>query len=172
MHRDFTPEGQALGRHERERAELAAGRMRCDRQNAQEVNIGVPSAARRPGSWRAQTRCRRRTRHAGRFTGNSPRTPEELTANANANPGAQLSAQRQRLAVPLVVVSNHGGRQLESTRSSLEWLPSVVETIAGRMTVLIDGGIRTGTDVAKAIALGADAVQLGRAPLYGSAAGG
>lgn len=71
-----------------------------------------------------------------------------------------------------VVVSNHGGRQLDGTRSTLEWLPQVVDAAARRVTVLIDSGFRTGTDVAKALALGADAVQLGRPTLYGLAAAG
>lgn len=71
-----------------------------------------------------------------------------------------------------VVVSNHGGRQLEGALSSIENLPRVVDAAAGRCAVLIDSGFRTGTDIAKAIALGADAVQLGRATLFGLAAGG
>jgi (S)-mandelate dehydrogenase len=71
-----------------------------------------------------------------------------------------------------IVVSNHGGRQLDGSRSAIEWLPQIVDTVAGRMTVLIDSGFRSGTDIAKAIALGADAVQLGRATLYGLAAAG
>ncbi len=71
-----------------------------------------------------------------------------------------------------VVVSNHGGRQLDGTRSSIEWLPQIVDTVAGRMTVLVDSGFRSGNDIGKAIALGADGVQLGRATLYGLAAAG
>ncbi|WP_330211980.1 alpha-hydroxy acid oxidase [Pseudomonas sp. Z18(2022)] len=71
-----------------------------------------------------------------------------------------------------VVVSNHGGRQLDGSRASIECLPEVAEAAAGRCTVLIDSGFRSGTDVARAIALGADAVQLGRATLFGLAAAG
>lgn len=71
-----------------------------------------------------------------------------------------------------VVVSNHGGRQLDGAASALEQLPAVVDAAQGRLTVLVDSGFRTGTDIAKAIALGADAVQLGRATLYALAAGG
>jgi (S)-mandelate dehydrogenase len=71
-----------------------------------------------------------------------------------------------------VVVSNHGGRQLDGGRSAIEVLPDVAAAAAGRLAVLIDSGFRSGTDVAKAIALGADAVQLGRATLYGLAAAG
>lgn len=71
-----------------------------------------------------------------------------------------------------VVVSNHGGRQLDGTRASVEWLPQIVDLVAGRMTVLVDSGFRSGNDIGKAIALGADGVQLGRATLYGLAAAG
>jgi isopentenyl diphosphate isomerase/L-lactate dehydrogenase-like FMN-dependent dehydrogenase len=72
----------------------------------------------------------------------------------------------------VVVVSNHGGRQLDGAASTIEALPAVVEEAAGRMTVLIDSGFRSGADIAKALAFGADAVQRGRPTLYGLAAGG
>ena len=71
-----------------------------------------------------------------------------------------------------VVVSNHGGRQLDGVAASLDALPEVVEAVGGRGVVLMDGGIRRGTDVVKALALGANAVLAGRAPLYGLAVGG
>ena len=71
-----------------------------------------------------------------------------------------------------IVVSNHGGRQLESAPSALERLPAVADVVGGRMQVFIDGGVRRGSDIAKALALGARAVLLGRAPLYGLAAHG
>ena len=71
-----------------------------------------------------------------------------------------------------IVVSNHGGRQLEGVPSALELLPDVADALKGRMALLVDGGVRRGSDVAKAVALGADAVLLGRAPLYGLAARG
>ena len=71
-----------------------------------------------------------------------------------------------------IVVSNHGGRQLESAPSPLERLPEIVEVAGPHMQVLIDGGVRRGSDIAKALALGARAVLLGRAPLYGLAARG
>jgi isopentenyl diphosphate isomerase/L-lactate dehydrogenase-like FMN-dependent dehydrogenase len=71
-----------------------------------------------------------------------------------------------------IVVSNHGGRQLDSAPATLDALPEVVDAIAGRAEVYLDGGIRRGTDVAKALALGARAVLAGRAPMFGLAAAG
>lgn len=71
-----------------------------------------------------------------------------------------------------IVLSNHGGRQLDGAVSALEVLPEVLAVTGGRMSVFVDGGVRGGTDIAKARALGADAVFLGRATLYGLAAAG
>jgi isopentenyl diphosphate isomerase/L-lactate dehydrogenase-like FMN-dependent dehydrogenase len=71
-----------------------------------------------------------------------------------------------------IVVSNHGGRQLDSVAATIDALPEVVEAVDGRVEVLVDGGIRRGGDVVKALALGARAVLAGRAPLWGLAAGG
>lgn len=82
---------------------------------------------------------------------------------------AELAVRRR---VDGLIVSNHGGRQEESGRGTLECLPEVVAAVDGRMPVLIDGGIRRGTDVFKALALGADAVCIGRPYLFGLAAYG
>ncbi len=71
-----------------------------------------------------------------------------------------------------VVVSNHGGRQLDCVPASLRALPEVIEAVKGQAEVLMDGGIRRGTDIVKAICLGARAVLCGRAYAYGLAAGG
>jgi 4-hydroxymandelate oxidase len=71
-----------------------------------------------------------------------------------------------------VVVSNHGGRQLDSAVSTAEALPEVVAAVAGRAEVYVDGGIRRGTDVVKALALGARAVLVGRPILWGLTCGG
>jgi len=71
-----------------------------------------------------------------------------------------------------VVVSNHGGRQVDGAVAALDALPAVAEAVAGRASILFDSGIRTGTDVVKALALGADAVLLGRPFLYGLALDG
>jgi L-lactate dehydrogenase (cytochrome) len=71
-----------------------------------------------------------------------------------------------------VVVSNHGGRQLESSPATLRVLPEIVAAVNGRAEVLLDGGIRRGTDVIKAMCLGARGVLAGRAYAYGLGAAG
>ena len=74
-----------------------------------------------------------------------------------------------------IVVSNHGGRVLDQCPSTAEVLPAIVDAVGGRMTILVDGGIRTGIDVFKALALGADAVLIGRpfvTMVYGAGAEG
>jgi lactate oxidase len=74
--------------------------------------------------------------------------------------------------VPGIIVSNHGGRQLDTGIGAILALPPIVERIAGRTKVLLDSGVRRGIDVFKALALGADAVGVGRPILYGLAVGG
>jgi 4-hydroxymandelate oxidase len=71
-----------------------------------------------------------------------------------------------------LIVSNHGARQLDTVPATIDVLPLVIDRIAGRVPVLVDGGIRRGTDVLKALALGASAVLIGRPYLYGLALGG
>lgn len=71
-----------------------------------------------------------------------------------------------------IVVSNHGGRQLDYAPAAIDMLPAIAQIVRKRVPVLVDGGIRRGTDILKAIALGADAVLLGRPVLYGLALGG
>jgi len=71
-----------------------------------------------------------------------------------------------------VVVSNHGGRQVDGAIASLDALPAIVDAVGGELEVLLDSGIRSGADIVKALALGADAVLVGRPYLWGLAAGG
>ena len=71
-----------------------------------------------------------------------------------------------------IIVSNHGGRNLDTLPATADVMPRIADTVAGRIPVLMDGGIRRGTDVLKALALGADAVLVGRPVCYGLAAGG
>jgi 4-hydroxymandelate oxidase len=71
-----------------------------------------------------------------------------------------------------VIVSNHGGRNLDTLPATIDALPQVVDKVAGRIPVLVDGGIRRGTDMLKALALGANAVFIGRPYLYGLGAAG
>ena len=74
--------------------------------------------------------------------------------------------------VDVVWVSNHGGRQLDHGRGSVDTLPEIVSAVAGRAQIVLDGGIHRGTDILKAIALGADAVAIGRLQAWGLAAAG
>jgi isopentenyl diphosphate isomerase/L-lactate dehydrogenase-like FMN-dependent dehydrogenase len=71
-----------------------------------------------------------------------------------------------------VIVSNHGGRQLDTAQSAIRALPAVVEAVAGRIPVLLDGGVRRGSHVVKAVALGATACTIGRPHLWGLAVAG
>jgi len=71
-----------------------------------------------------------------------------------------------------VIVSNHGGRNLDSSMAPIEVLPRVVDAVGGRIPVIVDSGFMRGSDVVKGLALGAKAVLVGRATLYGTAAAG
>jgi (S)-mandelate dehydrogenase len=77
-----------------------------------------------------------------------------------------------RMGADAIVVSNHGGRQLDTGPATLDALPAVKDAVGDKIEVFLDGGIRRGSDVVKALALGADAVLLGRATLYGLAGAG
>lgn len=87
-----------------------------------------------------------------------------------------LHPEDARLAAAIgadgVVVSNHGGRAFDCSIAPMKALPDIVDAAAGRLSVLVDGGVSRGSDIAKALALGADGVLAGRAVLYGLAVGG
>jgi L-lactate dehydrogenase (cytochrome) len=82
---------------------------------------------------------------------------------------AELAAKTGAQAI---VVSNHGGRQLDGAPSSIEVLPEIVDAVGSQMEIMFDGGIRTGMDMVRALALGAKSCMIGRAYAYGLGAGG
>jgi L-lactate dehydrogenase (cytochrome)/(S)-mandelate dehydrogenase len=82
------------------------------------------------------------------------------------------AARAVELGADGVVVSNHGGRQLDGAQATLDALPAVVDRVGGTVPVVLDGGVRRGSDVVKALCLGATAVAIGRPYLYGLAAAG
>src|SRR2546421_625659 len=89
--------------------------------------------------------------------------------------GIMTAADARRavdMGVRLIWVSNHGGRQLDHTQSTIEALPAIVDAVAGRAEIMIDGGFNRGTDVIKALARGARVVAVGRTMLWGLAADG
>lgn len=129
---------------------------------------------------------------AKRYHASSPRTPEQGNFQRQQD-WRQIKKLRARYKVPLIVkgiataedaklavehgvnviyVSNHGGRQLDCGLGTLDILPEVVAAVAGRAEIIVDGGFCRGTDVVKAIALGANAVGIGRLYGYGFAAAG
>ncbi len=87
-----------------------------------------------------------------------------------------LCAEDAELSIEMgaqgIIVSNHGARQVDSVPASIEVLPGIVEAVAGRVPVFLDGGIRQGTDIFKALALGAQMVFIGRPAVYGLAVNG
>ncbi len=82
------------------------------------------------------------------------------------------AARAVEAGVDAVIVSNHGGRQLDGAIAALDALPGVVDAVAGRIPVLVDGGLRRGADVVKALALGARACLIGRPQLWGLSVAG
>ncbi|HXC38418.1 MAG TPA: alpha-hydroxy acid oxidase, partial [Burkholderiales bacterium] len=82
---------------------------------------------------------------------------------------AQLAAEH---GADGVVISNHGGRNLDAAPATLDVLPSIAQAVGNRVTVIVDGGVRRGSDVVKAMALGAKAVLIGRPTLFGVGMGG
>jgi L-lactate dehydrogenase (cytochrome) len=77
-----------------------------------------------------------------------------------------------KIGAAAIVVSNHGGRQLDGAPAAISVLPKIADAVGGDVEILFDGGIRSGQDVMRALALGATGCMLGRAPLYGLCAGG
>lgn len=98
------------------------------------------------------------------------RWPQRLVLKGVLHPADAETAIA--LGLDGLVVSNHGGRQLDGVPASIDCLPAIAAAAKGKLTLLLDSGVRRGTDILKACALGADAVLLGRATLYGVAVGG
>ncbi|MCW8469922.1 alpha-hydroxy-acid oxidizing protein [Fluoribacter gormanii] len=97
-------------------------------------------------------------------------TPLPIILKGILNP---LDADKAcQLNIACIIVSNHGGRQLDTSEATISVLPDIVKTVAGQIPVLLDGGIQRGTDIFKAIALGADAVLVGRSILWALAVDG
>jgi 4-hydroxymandelate oxidase len=159
-----TVDSPAFGNHERDRrngfVDLPAG-LCCE--NMREPQTGVGPARARPIvfspelSWEHIDWLRKTTT-----------LPIALKGIAHPD-DARLAIER---GVSAIIVSNHGGRQLDTVPASIELLPAIVGAVDGRVPVLLDGGIRRGTDVVKAIALGAQAVGIGRPVLWGLAVAG
>jgi isopentenyl diphosphate isomerase/L-lactate dehydrogenase-like FMN-dependent dehydrogenase/thioredoxin reductase len=158
-----TSDSPALGRNERNDRndfhDLPAG-LRCE--NLRELRGGEPGSVRQVSlspqiSWRHLDWLRE--------TSDLP-----ILVKGILHPeDAKLAVHR---GVDALVVSNHGGRQLDTAPATIDQLPRIVEAVDGQVPVLLDGGIRRGTDVVKALALGADAVAVGRPALWGLAADG
>ncbi len=159
-----TVDSPAFGNHERDRrngfVDLPAG-MCCE--NMREPQTGTGPSRARPIvfspelSWEHIEWLRETTT-----------LPIALKGIAHPD-DAGLAIER---GVSAIIVSNHGGRQLDTVPASIELLPAIVAAVDGRVPVLLDGGIRRGTDVVKAIALGAQAVGIGRPVLWGLAVAG
>jgi 4-hydroxymandelate oxidase len=158
-----TVDSPALGRNERGDRngfhDLPAG-MRCE--NLRELRGDEPGSVRQVVlspeiSWRHIDWLRETT-------------PLPIVLKGALHPlDVRLAVER---GVDALLVSNHGGRQLDTAPATIEQFPYVAEAAEGRVPLLLDGGVRRGTDVVKALALGADAVAVGRPVLWGLAADG
>ena len=136
-----------------------------------------------PGDWRENLRSKAPIRAARLFTAiySNPalgrdhiRQLRDMTDLPVVLKGIQDAGEADWAAGEgcAVYVSNHGGRQVDGAMASIDALPDVVDAVAGRVPVLFDSGVRSGADAAKALALGADAVGIGRPWGYGLAIAG
>ena len=143
------------------------------------VDTAVPSRRERPlmsvGPATAQPRPAGEPHYPAQVTWESLDQIRDLTSLPFMVKGIQ-TAEDATLAVEhgvdVVWVSNHGGRQLDHARGSLDTLPEIVSAVAGRAEIVVDGGVHRGSDILKAIALGANAVAIGRLQAWGLAAAG
>ena len=133
------------------------------------------SQRRAAGRTDAVRRRRRRARAVGGDVARSRggfATPGTVRSSSKACTPATMRGRAIDAGAGAVVVSNHGGRQLDGVRATLRVLPEVVAAVDGQIEVLLDGGIRRGGDIVKALCLGARAVLVGRAYAYGLGAAG
>jgi len=143
------------------------------------VDTAVPSRRERPlmsvGPATVQPRPAGEPHYPAQVTWESLDQIRDLTSLPFMIKGIQ-TAEDAALAVEhgvdVVWVSNHGGRQLDHARGSLDTLPEIVSAVAGRVEIVVDGGVHRGSDILKAIALGANAVAIGRLQAWGLAAAG
>ncbi len=98
------------------------------------------------------------------------RWPRKLIIKGILNP--RDAKRAVQLGCDAIIVSNHGGRQLDGASATFDALPAIVDVVSGRIPVMLDGGIRRGSDIVKAVAAGAQGVLVGRATLFGAAAAG
>lgn len=162
------------------------------------LTVDLPRISRRERDIRNDMNSFQRANYPGAFSGNAPHYSVDGNDNKLVYTGNTLTweilpwlrsitslpilvkgiltAEDAELAVKYgasaIIVSNHGGRQLDSVVPSIEALPEVVSAVEGRCEVYMDGGIRRGTDILKALALGARAVLIGRPVLWGLAVNG
>ena len=150
-----------------------------DRNNRNKFDYGyMQSGVPKPGEEQAPRSPARAAAWLPHTPGMTWETIEWLKSGANVPVILKgiLSPEDAAMAVQrgadAIVVSNHGGRQLDGAIATLDALPDVVDAVGGKIPVLMDGGLRRGTDILKALAFGARAVLVGRAPLWGLGAFG
>ena len=150
--------------------------------------LDVPSPSRRhipdlTGAQHGAAREPARRSSAPTASGCPPRRPPGTTSPGCASSGADRSCSRASCrvddakravdaGVTAISVSNHGGNNLDGTPAAIRALPPIADAVGDQVEVVLDGGIRRGSDVVKAVALGARAVMIGRAYLWGLAANG
>lgn len=139
------------------------------------LNGGLPSFANYPSEARGSGKGVARVTNSPSVTWDDVREikrrfPGKLLLKGMLNRDDAIAAADH--GVDGVIVSNHGGRTFDASPASIEVLAEIVDAVASRMTVIFDSGVRRGSDVLKAMAIGAHAVMIGRATLYGAGAGG
>jgi isopentenyl diphosphate isomerase/L-lactate dehydrogenase-like FMN-dependent dehydrogenase len=142
------------------------------------VDVAHYSRRERPMLTRYQPPTRRvppDRRHLASLTWETMDTIKEMAGLPFMLKGVQTAEDAEiavQHGVDVIWVSNHGGRQIDHSLGSMDTLPEIVQVVNGRASIIVDGGVQRGSDILKAVALGADAVALGRLQGWGLAAGG